>query len=372
MLTIFAQLLTEISHYKFQFYLHKNNKMQIKIGDGNTNKLHQSLNLILNSQFTKNGYEYDTIISKKDISLSIHSLHFGNGFDFNAFKGNINHPLELEFSENNNNYIRFLIVRKGELIHTLSPSIRYRLNNGFSAIVAVKGANHQKLTFPTQNNLEFYLLQVETKRYSIDLKSDFFEMPKEFTKVLMNREMDDHFIFQSNYVYTISETIDEINTNTKVGISKRFYLESKALEILWLHTEQYNNERKFGFDNSVLKKIDVKLLKKAKEFIHQNQEKELTLSLLAKEIGTNETKIKLGFRKLYGKTFSEILRLERFNKAKLLLEEGELSIKEIALACGYKSISMLSVRFKEHFGMSPSKYKSSQNDVFVSLSEVVE
>ena len=345
--------------------------MQIQIGDGTTDQLHESLSLNLKSKFSKNGYEYQSIISKSDLSLTFHSLHFGAGFDFNTISGNIKKSFELEFNENKNNYLRFIIVRNGEVIHTLSPSIRYRLNQGFSSIVAMKGSNNQKLTFPIQNNLELIFLQIETKRYAVELQNEFFELPKVFEKVWMNKEMDDHFIFQSNYTYTISETISEMISTAKEGITKRFFLESKALEILWLHTEQYNNEKKFGYDNNILKKIDVKLLKQAKDFIHHNQDKNLTLGLLAKEIGTNETKIKSGFKKMYGKTFSEILRFERFNKAKFLLSEGDLNIKEIALSCGYKSTSMFSVRFKEHFGVSPSKFNASQSDIFDSHTALV-
>ncbi|MFN3641189.1 MAG: helix-turn-helix transcriptional regulator, partial [Flavobacterium sp.] len=178
-------------------------------------------------------------------------------------------------------------------------------------------------------------------------------------------------IFQSNYSYAISETISEIINTTKTGITKRFFLESKALELLWLHTEQYNHEKKFGFDDHDFKKVDLGLLKKAKEYIHIHFDQEITLGILAKEVGTNETKIKQGFKKIYGKTFSEILRYERLNKAKLLLEDGELNIKETALLCGYKSTSMFTVRFKERFGTTPSNFKSSQSDVFVSQSEVL-
>ncbi|MGJ3233576.1 helix-turn-helix transcriptional regulator [Marivirga sp.] len=76
-------------------------------------------------------------------------------------------------------------------------------------------------------------------------------------------------------------------------------------------------------------------------------------------MGTNETKLKTGLKKLYGKTFTEIIRAERLTTAKALLEEGELSVKEIASKCGYKSISMFSMRFKERFGQPPSKFINS-------------
>ncbi|MFN3757391.1 MAG: helix-turn-helix transcriptional regulator [Flavobacterium sp.] len=345
--------------------------MMINIEHGTLDTLHQNLNQKLKGRFKKNGYEYNSIILKNKLSLLVESFQFGNGFNFTSIIGDIQSPLELEINEDNVNYLRFFIVKSGKLIHTLSPSIRYRLNSSFSSMVGIKGKNNQKLTFPVQNNIELFFLQVDTKKYAIDLKSDFFETSKDVKVQREKNEIEDYFIFQSNYSYTISETISEIINTTKTGITKRFFLESKALELLWLHTEQYNHERKFGYDDHDFKKIDLELLKRAKEFIHVHYNQEITLGLLAKEVGTNETKIKQGFKKIYGKTFSEILRHERLNKAKLLLEDGELNIKETALLCGYKSTSMFTVRFKERFGTTPSNFKSSQSDVFVSQSEVL-
>lgn len=333
--------------------------MQINIENGTLENLHKTLNLKFKTSFKKNGYEYKTVISKNKITLTVESFQFGNGFNFTAIKGDLQQPFELEISEDSTNHLRFLIVKNGVLIHMLSPSIRYRLNNNFSSIVGVKGMNKQRITFPTQNNIEAFFLQVDIKRYAIDLKSDFFEFSKEVKTGSKKNENEEYFIFQSNYSYAISESISDIITTSKTGITKRFFIESKALELLWLHTEQYNNEQKFGYDDKILKKIDFEILKKAKEYIHNNFNKPITLAVMAKEVGTNETKIKQGFKKIYGKTFSEILRFERLNKAKILLDEGNLSIKETAISCGYKSTSMFTVRFKERFGIAPSNYKSS-------------
>lgn len=338
----------------------------INIEHGTLDALHHSLNQKFKGRFKKNGYEYYSTIIKNKISLAIESFHFGSGFNFTSITGDIQSPLELEINETNINYLRFFIVKNGTLIHTLTPTIRYRLNSSFSSMVGIKGVNNQKLTFPTQNNIELFFLQVDTQKYAIDLQSDFFESSKGLKVLAKKNEIDDYFIFQSNYSYAISETISEITNTTKTDITKRFFLESKALELLWLHTEQYNHERKFGFDDHDFKKVDLELLKKAKEFIHNHYNQELTLRRLSREVGTNETKIKQGFKKIYGKTFSEILRHERLNKAKILLEDGALNINETALLCGYKSTSMFTVRFKERFGTTPSNFKSSQSDVFLS------
>lgn len=331
--------------------------MIIDINNGKIENLHKSFKAKLGTKFAKNGYEYKSVIRKKGNDFTISGFSFGNGFDFNSINGSIESQFQLAIKEDNNNYLRFIIIKSGELIHTLSKNIRYRLNDGFSSIVAAKGINQQSIILPNQKNIELFILQVDTNRFEFDLDNAFFSIPKNFVKVLGNDELEEHFIYQSHYSYSISEVLSEILNTPKEGLTKRFFLESKALELLWISTEQYLNELKYGYDNTVLKKVDMQLITKAKEYIHHNFNTPITLSILSKELGTNETKLKTGFKKLYGKSFLNILMAERMNRAKLYLEEEQLSIKEIAFACGYKSVSMFTSRFKEYYGILPSKFK---------------
>jgi AraC-like DNA-binding protein len=81
--------------------------------------------------------------------------------------------------------------------------------------------------------------------------------------------------------------------------------------------------------------------------------------------GTNATKLKKGFKILYNTTINQYLRNERLNRAKILLAEENLSIKEISEEVGYSNKSIFSKRFKEKFGVLPStflrRYKADNN-----------
>lgn len=333
--------------------------MIVKVENNTAEGIHKALSQTLTTKFSKSGFEFQSEFPKKAGNLSLKSFNFNNGFNFNILSGDISSFFELEFNGDENNYLRYFFIKKGEVIHTVSYTIRYRLTDNFSCMVAVKSEKNQLFTFPVQNNVEIIFIQMETKRFSIDLKSDFFSLPEEIGIVLMNKEIGSHFIYHGNYTASISDTINEILNTQKEGIVKRFFLESKALELLWLQTELYKQEQNAGYNQKVLRKPDISIIKKAKDYIHNNLDKELTLSSVSREVGTNETKLKTGLKKLYGKTFSEILRTERLNRAKALLEDGELSVKEIANSCGYKSSSMFGARFKEQFGETPGKFQNS-------------
>lgn len=333
--------------------------MIVKIKNNNAEGMHKALSQALHGEYSENGFEYQSDLSKKTGNLSLKSFAFNDGFNFNILSGDIFSLMQLEFIEDDDNYLRYFFIKKGELIHTVSPTIRYRLTDNYSCMVAAKGKNNQLFTFPVQNNAVILFLQMETSRFSIDLNYDFYSLPKEIGNAIMNKEMGSHFIYHGNYTLSISDTINEILTTQKEGIIKRFFIESKALELLWQQTETYKQELHTGYNPKVLRKSDILIIKKAKDYIHNNLDKKLTLTSVSRAIGTNETKLKTGFKKLYGKTFSEILRADRLNKAIVLLEEGRMSIKEIANSCGYKSVSMFCTRFKERFGDTPGKFLNS-------------
>ncbi len=333
--------------------------MLIKVENSNPEGIHNALSSKLNIKYRKSGYEHQSNFPLKQGNLILKSFHFNDGFDFNILSGDISTFIQLEFTEDENNYLRYFFIKKGELIHTITPNMRYRLTDNYSCMVMARGENNQLFTFPIQNDVKILFLQIETKRFSIDLKSDFLSLPPVIGNSLMNYQSGSHFIYHSNYTLSISDTINEILNTQKEGIIKRFFLESKALELLWLQTELYNKELKLGYNQKLIRQHDVIIITKAKDYIHNNLNKNITISSLSREVGTNETKLKTGFKKLYGKTFSDILRTERLNKAKVLVEEGQMSIKEIANSCGYTSISMFIARFKERFGDTPGRYMKS-------------
>lgn len=338
--------------------------MDIQLNDISPGMFHRYLKQTFKTKYQASAYEHRSIFPVNTGSLFLKSYDFGNGLNFNILKGDILKLIQFQFSGDSNNFLRYIFVKEGELILRLTKSIRYRLSAYYSSIVAVKGNDRQVFTFPVQKNIELYFIEVNTKRFGVDIQTEFLKLPKEISDVFLNKQTEEHFVYQSIYILSVAETLNEIiNTQTE-GIVKRFFMESKVLELLWLQTEQYKHELLNGYDEHVLRKSDIKIIKQAKDYIHENLEKELTLNMLARNIGTNETKIKTGLKKMYGKTFSEILRNERLNNSKLLVEDGKLSIKEIAYRCGYKSVSMFRLRFKERFGISPIQYQKTKSVIF--------
>lgn len=82
-----------------------------------------------------------------------------------------------------------------------------------------------------------------------------------------------------------------------------------------------------------------------------------TIEELAKAVGLNRNKLCAGFFAEYGVTIHELARELRLQKALTLLQEGGVSITEVAHQVGYGHSSNLSTAVKRRFGVSPKQLR---------------
>lgn len=100
---------------------------------------------------------------------------------------------------------------------------------------------------------------------------------------------------------------------------------------------------------------DIRKIRKGRDIIINNLEKELpSLKDFALQLGTNEFKLKYGFKELYGTSVHRFLMAERMRKSKMMIQFTDQSIKSIAHMTGFKSISHFSRTFKKHYEYTPS------------------
>ena len=83
----------------------------------------------------------------------------------------------------------------------------------------------------------------------------------------------------------------------------------------------------------------------------------LSLGAAAKIAGLERTHFCRWFRKTTGIRFSEWVTKFRLEKAKGLLLESDLAIKEIVSAVGYKNISTLERHFRKYETMTPTQFR---------------
>lgn len=133
----------------------------------------------------------------------------------------------------------------------------------------------------------------------------------------------------------------------------RASFKSKSGIVQKIGQQQSGNRPKLSFE-------DIRKIRKGHALILNNLDRELpSLKDFAHELGTNEFKLKYGFRQLYGTSVYRFQLQERLRKAKMLVEHTDLSLKAIAYRTGFKSIPHFSRVFKKTYDMPPSMLRKS-------------
>jgi len=105
-----------------------------------------------------------------------------------------------------------------------------------------------------------------------------------------------------------------------------------------------------------------KLVQKAITYIQKNAFRRISVVNVARHLGCSRRLIDLRFREIQGTTIGEMIITLRLEEAKRLLKHSNVSVKEIATACGYKNANSLSTIFCRRFGLSMKEYRAQEKE----------
>ena len=98
------------------------------------------------------------------------------------------------------------------------------------------------------------------------------------------------------------------------------------------------------------------------DFLHERAADKIGLPDLARTLGLSESRTSLLVRELFGKTFTELLQLERVGRVKHYLAGTELRLAEVAEQCGFCDEFHLSKLFKRCTGLSPREWRNEKRN----------
>ncbi|WP_111309842.1 helix-turn-helix domain-containing protein [Confluentibacter sediminis] len=129
----------------------------------------------------------------------------------------------------------------------------------------------------------------------------------------------------------------------------------KRVQTQWLLSKGTKANKTF------LQLSDIDNIRAIGEYIKSHLEEELpSLKDIALIFGTNEFKLKKGFKELYGMTVFLFLKEERLRKAHVMVDHSNKSFKEIAKMVGFKSATHFSREFNIRYGYRPKKLRSAK------------
>ena len=151
----------------------------------------------------------------------------------------------------------------------------------------------------------------------------------------------------------------EINSEELLGEEFKLYKQSNAIEsiddiIKWF---QDIIELSFTAVASSNENSNKKVLDKAKKFIHNNYNKDITLDSTASSVHLNPSYFSRMFKQEIGINFIDYVSEYRIKKAKELLRDGIYKVKEISKMIGFNDEKYFYKVFKKLTGSTPSKFK---------------
>ena len=214
------------------------------------------------------------------------------------------------------------------------------------------------LEYSTGELFKFITISMDAEVLDTLLDGCAEPLPRQFQRLIKgtDRSLD----LQTNWMTPTMKTDMQHDLNCpNHGLTKHLYLESKALEVFACFLEQFSSSSGKNSQTPALKPADVERIYWAKEILLNDLAHPPSLAGLAKLVGLNDYKLKVGFRQILGTTVFGYLRELRMQHAKDLLTTKALSIVEIARAVGYASETSFSAAFKESFGVPPTVYRAS-------------
>lgn len=195
---------------------------------------------------------------------------------------------------------------------------------------------------------DFHRIETEDIKtaYSINLS---------FSKSIIDSHIGDNFalsakvVFEPNeFLKAIIERIETIFKNEDEFTKSEMYHLLNALLIEIIKTGQTA-----GKENPYMHPV----IGKAMMYVLSYPEKNFTLADIAKLCHISPAYFSHIFHKETGKPFKKWLNGIKIEHACRLLENSELSVLEISLECGFRSISHFGKIFKNAVGITPKEYR---------------
>ena len=195
----------------------------------------------------------------------------------------------------------------------------------------------------------------------------------------MNREQLRDFLIE----YDDVSLIKEVETIQRTGIIKEIVFSLKTRFIIQkLVQNPYHGILKEVYDKSIIYELLLSLLKdlcpktpktpflseedkailyKAKKILLSDLQNPPTIEALSKMVPMNQSKLKIGFKRLFGNTIHKTLTEERMSIAHQKLYNNDMSIWEIAHEAGYENVSNFIRVFRKEYGKTPGQLRKEKS-----------
>jgi AraC-like DNA-binding protein len=271
---------------------------------------------------------------RSGMRLSVNTCRFEPGFSFPV----VQPAAELE-----------LVVSKGGAVQVRAPDGRV-VRRGGNTLELGRTRDPVQLHVHPDGEVAMESLTISVGEQRLRELLGAQQLPRAFRGVT---ESEDPYPLASHTTTPrLLRLLDEIVNADVKGASRLLWHEAKSLELIAVMTDELVEAD--SAQTPVLSPTDIDRLERVRRLLVERLEEPPTLAELARTAGCNVTKLKGGFRTLFGTSVFAYLRRIRMEQARRLLLERHLNVSEVALRVGYQNPSKFAAAFRRHFGTSPS------------------
>lgn len=307
-----------------------------------------------NMQKANVGYKYHWQWPKDIGTGDLSMIKFRPGLMMGTGKYHLSKEMEIDFSLQNPYWVMAFNVSKGEGAGSEYANCDWNYEPGKSFIF-FQPEWQGTLKLPVYSHVGTVSLYISPELLNTFLDSSRRSLLRGGHPILA--ENYNQFYSQPlEMTSNIQTAINQILNCPYKGSMSHLYLEGKTMELLTYSLSQFLRPEDIWKKNHNLSDDEVKQIHRAKELLCKDLRHPPRLLDLARGVGLSHTKLNLGFREMFGTTSFGYLRELRLNRAKALLDEGTMSVTEVAYEVGYSSLSHFAKSFKDHHGTLPRVY----------------
>ncbi|MDQ1098043.1 MULTISPECIES: helix-turn-helix transcriptional regulator [Chryseobacterium] len=238
-------------------------------------------------------------------------------------------------------------------IHLEAPDCRTSFRFGKNQYILHFLEQESKAELWTENQTVLEYLQIDIDyQYMLHLIQP---APDSESADILERLIKNRFIFlhqqtPPSITVEMHMIIKEIVGYSKKGVLQKLFIEAKVIKLLMLILEQFSEKDSTDIFPGTPETV--------KKYIDDHYHTHLRTEDIARLIGINQNTIRKEFKSRYHITVSDYIAELRMLKAKKMIIDRKVMIKEIAIECGYEYVQNFTRAFKKKFGISPEKLRN--------------
>lgn len=198
-----------------------------------------------------------------------------------------------------------------------------------------------------------YLRPQALERYFGDYAAS---LPEDISQRLCG-EGDELFALRLALLPRLAQLVHEFSTLSVQGPRRIVQAEALVMLILCEIVGMLEEAPHDAASTCRMTDLDIRCLRRARAILQERYFAPPTIETLAREVGMGTTKLKNGFKGLFGITICQFTNEIRMDRARALLLKPDMPIARVAEMLGYEYQNSFTAAFRRHFGVLPKDYR---------------